>query len=737
MFAIFHLIVFAGPKSKAQIVINEILASNTSTNLDAHNKNFPDWIELHNHSDNEISIGDWYLTDNKRKPTKWKIPYYISIAPKGFKLFWADNMNTSNHSNFRLNIEGESIYLFNKDSILVDSISYPQQVPDISFGRVRGSMNQLMYFHEATPMDENPLFGNKTLDFASNPIYSEKAGFYDKSISIELSGSSNEDKIYYSLDGSKPTQASNQYSMPIEINKNTIIRARTYSEQKLPSKITTQTYLIKESSSLPVISLVIDPTYFWDENIGIYTKGPNYIKDEWGSANYFKSWERPVNMEYFDIKGNQGFNVNVGVKIHGRSTRNNAQKTLAIYTREKYGTPPISYKLFGEKSPDTIKTFLLRNGGNDWGVTMLLDGLVHSLVIGKIDIDAQLYQPAILYLNGNYWGIHNIREKINKNYIKTKHQDVSNKIDIIEADIFAGKLQASSGNMNEYNKMIDFIENNELSIKENYDTVKKSIDINEIINYLATQAYICNCDWPGSNMKFWKDRNESGKWRWILYDTELSFKESNIYLEFNMLEHMLAENSENVNAPWSNYLFRKLFESDEFKFEFIQRMAIYLNTVFDSDLVLHTLDSLKGNIEPEIVRNINKWGGLRQNAIPFYVTSTNQAEWETNIEFVSNFAKNRPSALRKNLIKYFELKDTANLKIRISDINAGKISLMGHTLKEGNFDGYIFTDIPIRMEAIPNKGFEFVKWKGEEFEKNCVFNIKNNTKLTAVFRKIE
>jgi hypothetical protein len=501
------------------------------------------------------------------------------------------------------------------------------------------------------------------------------------------------------------------------------------------------------SFSLPVVSLVTDPKYLWDKNIGIYVKGIKCKDNEWESANYsqvwdpanyFQSWERPVSLEYFDINGDLGFNINAGVRIHGRSSRTYAQKSLAIFARKKYGTPTISYELFGVRSPDKTKTFLLRNGGNDWGVTMLIDGLVHTLVIDKIDIDAQLYQPAIVFLNGEYWGIHNIREKINENYIKTKYQNISTKFDIIETDGIEKKLEVSCGNLDQYNKMIEFIDNSELSIEENYDTVKKWIDINEFINYLVIQVYISNRDWPNSNMKFWKERNETGKWRWILYDTELSFVKSNKYVKFNMLDNMLAENSEYYSTElWSNHLIRKLFESDEFRFEFIQRMAVYLNTIFDSENVLYVLDSLKSNIEPEIERNLNKWGGIQQKTIPYLVTSTTQTEWEANIKFVRSFVENRPVVIRKNMIEYFNLRDTVNLKLRVSDNNAGRISLMGYTLEEGNFDGYIFADIPIRIEAIPKKGYEFVQWTGKDYENKCVLSLKYNKKLTAIFRKIE
>jgi len=745
MFVIF-MMVFAISNSKAQIVINEILASNTSTNLDEQNKQFVDWIELYNPSDKEINITKWYLSDNIQNPTKWEIPFYTSIAPKGFKLFWADDTNTSNHTNFKLDIEGESIYLFNKDLVLVDSITYPLQSSDISYGRVAGKMNQWMYFHEVTPLKENSLLGMKSVIFSDDPMFSKKAGFYEEALNIELSASSATDKIYYTLNGSTPTQASYQYSSPIEINKNTTIRARTYSENKIPSKVMTQTYFIKESFSLPVVSLTIDSSYLWDENMGIYVEGKNYIPNKWKTANYFQEWERPVNVEYFDTNGELGFNMNAGVRIHGRSTRNHAQKTLAIFSREKYGTPSIPYKLYGTKSPEVIQSFLLRNGGNEWGVTMFLDALNHTLVIDKIDIDAQLYQPAIVFLNGRYWGIHNIREKINEHYIISKHTNVSSDIDVIESDIdvsevdniITGEMKACYGTIDEYNKMIKFIENNELSIKENYDTIKKWIDIDELINYLATQVYIGNKDWPSSNMKFWKNRDESGKWRWILYDTELSFTKGNKFVSFDMLEHMLAKNADYyATLPWSNYLFRKLFENDEFKFEFIQRVAVYLNTVFESDHVLHIIDSLKTNIEPEVERSLNKWGGLQQNAVPYYITSKNQTTWEVNVEYIRNFVRNRPGILRQSIINYFNLKGTVNLELKVNDRNAGNISLMGYTLAGGDFKGSVFTDIPIRLEAIPNSGYEFEKWKGVDDEKNGVIYLQKDKKITAIFRKTE
>ena len=738
VWVIFQIMLFNAFESKAQIVINEILASNTSCNLNVQSQNFVDWIELYNHSNTGAFIGDWYLSDEKEMPTKWKIPSDAFLGPKGLKLFWFGNKGTANYKNFKLSAEGESIYLFNKALVLVDSIAYPAQWPDVSYGRSSGALQDLVYFQEATPMKANPASGHKIVHFSDEPLFSEKAGFYEESFKLKLTVASNLEKIYYTLDGSKPNATSKIYSKPIEIKNSCVVRAIAYSPNKLPSKIIGQTFLIKEAFTLPVISLTIDPKYLWDEKMGMYVEGEKYIKDKWETANYFQDWERPVHVEYFDAEGKTGFKMKAGLKIHGRSTRNNAQKTLAIFAKKKYGSDTIPYPLFGADSPKAMNSFLLRSGGNDWGVTCFVDGLIHTLVNGKIDIDAQLYQPAIVYLNGEYWGIHNIREKINADYIKNRYPNDTSEIDIIEANgHFAGKLEATHGLMDEYHRLMAFIANNELSIFENYNEVKKWIDVDEFINYVAIQAYILNEDWPNSNHKFWKFRSASGKWRWALYDTELSFKEKH-GASFNIFENMFNEDSEPyLTFSWSNHLIRKLFESEALRFEFIQRLAVYLNTIFEQERVLNVFDRIKGNLEPEMARNLRKWGGIQQKVMPYIETAKTLDEWNENIEFFRSFAKNRPPELRKSMMAYFDLDEPVKLKLRLEDELGGRISLMGYILENGNLDADVFPNIPIRLEAIPNEGYRFVKWKGGECERNCVITIKKSMKMTAIFKKIE
>jgi len=720
----------------SQVVISEVLASNTHTNIANYTKNYVDWIELYNKGENNVDIGGWFLSDDILKPSKWKIPNFISIKAKKHEIFWADNMNILDHISFRLNKEGESVYLFDSDTLLIDSIRYAGLEPDISYGILSDTSNQRVYFSEVTPKSTNSFFGSKELCFVSANKFSLEAGFYDKPLLLELSAEQKSSKIYYTIDGSVPTRKSILYSKPILIEKTTVIRSRVFAPELLASKIKTSTYFIRENSKLPVISLSTDSENLWSREFGIYIPGPNHIPDDWESANYFKSWKRPVNVEFFGSDGTLGFNVSAGMKIHGRSTRNNAQKTLAIFLGKKYGSSELQHKIFANRDSVGCNSFLLRNSGNDWGVTMFKDALVHTLVDGEIDIDAQAYQPSIVYINGKYWGIHNIREKINPDYLGNKYDIDYKKIDIIEIDGLKTKPEALHGNLKEYNNLVKFMEGNNLRQNENYSEVNKSIDIDECINYHIIQTIIANGDFPGSNVKYWKERKMNTKWRWILYDTEFSFGFGGAYYKAKAINRLLEPNSTEVyNRPWANYLIRKLFDNEGFKDEFVQRTAVYLNTVFSEKRVNEVIDSLKKNIEPEIKKHFAKWGGIEQKASPFLITSKNIMEWENNIEYIKGFIAHRAGFVRKNFMKQFALKDTVSFEIKMNNNRAGKIALMGYSLPDSKFKGQVFADIPIRIEAIPNEGYEFVKWKEDDLERNCTLIPTKDKKLTAIFKK--
>jgi hypothetical protein len=729
--------IFFGFDSNGQVVISEVLASNSITNVASYTNNYVDWIELYNNSDNTIDIGGWFLTDDIAYPTKWSIPGFIRINPRKYEIFWADDKNLLDHTCFKLEKAGETIYLIDKDTAIIDSLCYPKLEPDISYGRLNDTSSFCLYFTEATPKSKNLDRGTEKLIFASKAKFSIIPGFYKDRFELELITRDLNSKIHYTLDGSVPSVNSTCYTGPISINKTTVVRTRVFADGKLPSKISTSTYFFDKKSKLPVISLVTNHEYIFDNKLGIYAEGDDYSPEKFESANYMKNWRRPANLEYFNEDGVCEFNISAAMKIHGRSSRNNEQKSLAIFFRKKYGSDKLNYKIFKNREHEEYRSLLLRSSGNDWGITMFKDALVHTLVDGIIDVDLQAYKPAIVYFNGIYWGIHNIREKINADYLINNHKLSSGKVDIIEIDALQKGPIAVHGNLSEYDKLIEFVNKNDISIDENYELIKSKVDVNEFINYLIIQTVIGNNDFPGSNVKCWKEKSNGSRWRWILYDTEFSFGYTSEYYRINSIQRILAPESKEVfNQPWSNLLIRKLFENKSFKDEFIQRTAVYLSTIFAKNRIQYTIDQLKGNIEPEIDRHLQKWGGIIQKASPFLITSKNKEEWESNINYVKEFAANRQGFVRKQFMQQFGIKDTVTLKIKVNDIKGGKVFLMGYQLPNGRFNGNVFSGIPIKIVAIPNEGYQFEKWKEGDYAGDCSIILDSDKKLTAVFKKI-
>ena len=216
-----------------------------------------------------------------------------------------------------------------------------------------------------------------------------------------------------------------------------VLRAAAIHSECFPGEVTTHSFLIGEESTLPVVSLTSDPFNLWDENYGIYVMGPNAQWDfPYFGANFWEDWERPIHVELFESNGELGFSLDAGVKIFGGWSRGWPQKSLAIHARPDYGTSEINYQIFPDKEIDSFTSIVLRNSGNDWfggegSATMLRDGM-HTSLMDNTGLDHQEYRPAVVYINGDYWGIHNLRERIDASYFEQKYGLPTNDYDFIE-----------------------------------------------------------------------------------------------------------------------------------------------------------------------------------------------------------------------------------------------------------------------------------------------------------------
>ena len=422
------------------------------------------------------------------------------------------------------------------------------------------------------------------------------------------------------------------------IDKATVLRCVSYRNGLRTSKIYTKTYFVTNQIiaryTIPVISLITEAENFFDYYSGVYVPGShfNINNPEW-SGNYFmhnENWERDIHIEYFDQDGNLGFSQDAGVKIHGGKTRHAAQKSLRFYAREEYGEKYFNYNLFPNRETDKYKRFLLRSTMGAWGGQTIIKDALAQNISATLNIDYQEFEPVIVYINGEYWGIQTIRDKIDERYIEYTHNIDK---DSVEFNVW--------GNV-DYKDLIQFIEDNSLENNSNYEYIKTQIDINNYIDYTIAELFFKNIDWPQNNMKLWRKIPE-GKWRWVLFDMDAGFGTEN----YNMLLHATKNDSSNnwLNKPSSTFLFRNLLQNELFTAEFINRYAEVLNKDFDTEIMSIKLDSIKEIYRPEITSHIERWN---------FPNSLD--DWKLDIENnLRSFIEKRPCFVREHMMSYFEL----------------------------------------------------------------------------------
>ena len=698
------------------LLINEVMALNSKTITDER-KEYDDWIEIYNFGETSVNLNGLYITDDLEFLRKWQITSDIILQPQAYFLFWADNQpeQGNSHLGFNLEAEGENLAIYTDELILIDQVQFPQQYNDISYGRINNSSQTWSFFQNVTPLAVNSSYYFSAA--LPSPIFSTKGGFFTNEFYLSLASPSNAD-IFYTLDGSKPNQNSLKYTIPLEIKATTLLRACCIKEGFLNSEIETNTYFFNVDLKLPIVSVVADAANFWGIN-GIL-------------SNIYSGVETEVHLEYFDKNKNPAFSINGGLTIHSPDGRN--QKAFRFYTRSRYDSKEINYKIFEQKNLAKFERLVFRSAGNDMlqnGFTHLRDPLIHVLN-GSLEkpADYSAYQPVNLFLNGQYWGIYNLREHEDLEYLENTFGKQNN-VDFLEhAFGYTGLRYAIEGNWNAYNATNAALKLTDLSIPENYEIFKDSIDIEELITYWNVEVFSGNADWIANNIKFWKDK-PSGKWRWVLWDLDHAF---GLPFDYNGVNYASPNwntlaNSLSLNGfrtgdnGFYNVYFRSYIKNEEFKNQFINRGADLLNTVFAPANTVKVLDSLKAQIEPDIAAHCEKWG-------------SSYTQWQAKTEVIRNYLLARQSFVFEHFTTVFGIQKVS-VQVKTVPENAGKIRI--NTIKVPNgWSGHYFAEIPIEIEAIPNSGFEFVSW-GEIAKKTnkTVINPSEDLQIIAYFNPKE
>lgn len=671
-----------------QIKINEIFLTNGSADMVTPDYNYVNWIELYNAGNATVSLTDYYLSDDSTNLRKWVIPV-TSVASRGFLVIFVDGQNTGYHANFRPDPDGGVLWLSRFSGKVIDRVAYGRQIYNISFGRFPDGSENFCYFR--VPSRKKANSSDTVRGQALPPLFNLKGGFYPSAIQVGITNLTPGGKVYYTTDGSEPTELSQVYTAPLYISANTVLRARCFAPGKAPSTIITASYLIQRKPRMYVVSLATAPANLTDNRMGIYVEGTNGIDGNcYGRANWNRDWERPANFEFFDKNMQLQINQNAGIKIAGGCSRTLPQKSLHVNAREKYGKGRFEYKFFNDRSYYRFNSIFLRNGGNDFPNTHFRDAMFQKLTDRTMNLDHQSFEPAVLFINGQYYGIQTLYERSGTDLIEAKYGLSEDQIDLI--DLWGNTM---AGSATEFLSLMEYVYPRNLSNPVYYKYVADRIDIDEYIDYLIFQIFIGNHDWPGNNVKLWKKRSPGSKWRWIVFDTDFGFGlYGSVYDETVRLVFDSTRAADWPNPLWSTRLQRRLIENPQFRQTFLNRFFAHIYSTFDPNLVIKTIDSIAALYQPEMPYHCNRWG-MNYNA------------WLSNVENLRNAARQRPAIVVNQLVQWFGLASPVAVSYRNRSLARGSIAFDGVTTPDTIFNGTFPKGTVVSVRFVPPHGYRF------------------------------
>lgn len=589
---------------------------------------------------------------------------------------------------------------------LADSVRFSRQLPDVSFGRSPQNGNGWYYFGEPTPGSANLSEALSKSNYSGAVTVSHESGYYGGPVDVSLNSASGTGNIYYRMNEVTETSSWQRYVSPLAISTNSVLETRLVEPGKLPGPVAAKTYFInEETKGLPVISLNVASEYFWDNSKGIY-------------ANNHKGREVPIVLEYYEPGGNPAFKVNAGATIGGYNIWRFAQKPINIELNSRYENDFINYQLF-DKNIGEFTKIGLRNGGDNWPTTMLQDAMLESIVKNQMNNGVQAYKPCVVYLNGQYWGIHNIREKFDAHYFANNFNVPPDAYEHLRYNYFGPDETldyiALVGNLDEYDAMITYVKSHDMSKADNYSYMASLIDIDSFIDYIAAQIYVCNTSWK-HNREWWRPLHNGGKWQWLISDIDRGFNIEKV--ADNLLGSFISEYS----------LFNNLLDNDNFRNRFIQKTAAHINGTFATERLVNIVDSLTAIVSSEMPYHIQRWQDY--GGIPSI------QDWLINKENVKDFIRLRSRIVLAQIASRFSLEDAANLTINKIGNGSGFVRIYGTPLPDNTANLKFFKGIPLTIEAVPVAGSRFTGWNGIIQNSDFELILLSDSTITATFEKI-
>ncbi len=716
------------------LMINEYSASNRNFN-DGFGRN-EDWIELYNSSpDTYFNLAGYHLSNNVNNPTKWQIQNGV-IPPNSRVLVFCSSRDISSgtvlHADFDLTqTDGDEIVIADPGGNILESVEMFVTQTNHSYGRTTDGASTWSIFTAPTPGQTN---ANGFTDYTTKPVFGLAPGRYPGPVSVTLSSTGTNEQIRYTINGATPTAASALYTGPISITASTVVRARSFSTnaQILPGFIETNTYFINENTTLPIFSLS------GDANLLDLLNG-NAGTIPTGYAEFFETDGTFIdeNMGDFDAHGNDSWAYD--------------QRGIDFVSRDDHGYKRrFDHQFFSTTNRAKFRRLIMKAAGSDnyphqSGGAHLRDAFVQTLSqTSDLELDERSARFVSLFVNGQYWGIYDIREKVDDNQYTEfyygqdyKFRDSDDYIQYIKT---WGGTEAEFGNqpaLDAWDDLIDFVQDNDMSLEANYNYVDSQLNIDSLIDYFVLNSYMVNRDWLNWNTSWWRGLDPTGgalKWRYALWDTDGVLGH---YVNFTGIPDTSADadpcqvEALDVGVGHAQTIGKLIEESPIVRQRYITRYADLLNTHLSCENAIAVFDSLVAVIAPEMPRQVQRWGG-------------SVAGWQANVLAAKNFLLTRCSqTISTGLTECYDVEGPYETTFQVVPVNSGKIRMNSEWIQSYPYTAQIFGNIDTMLRGEPNPGYIFDHWvvDGAVISPNAttadiVLQISQATSVTAHFKDV-
>lgn len=718
---LYTLLLLGFMQANAQVVINEYSASNVAQHTDNFGQ-FSDWFELYNPTAGPIDLSGYHLSDNPAKPTKYVIPggviinngAFLKVYCNGMDQFTAGNV----HTNFKLTqCKPESIVLADPSGAIIEQVTLVPTQPNHSRGRTSDGAPTWSLFKVPTQGASNSL-QTPYSNYNSKPSFSSPPGAYSGTpLNIALTAEAGS-TIYYTTNGSTPTTASTVYTAPIFVGATTVIRAFSVNSDtmKPPSFIETNTYFFNENHTIHLVSVSGD-------QIQTLLNGTMITP--------------ATTAEYFDVNGVFQTEVSGTANEHGNDSWAYNQRGFDYIANDEFGINyAYTHKIFKRKDRDEFDRLIFKPAANDNysfqpGGAHIRDAYVATLSHdADLSLDERTYEPCVLYVNGQYWGVYEIREKVDdKDFTDYYYKQNEPYIYFLKTWGATWEEYGSPNALADWNNLRAFVNANSLSIPANYDSLDNWLNTQSLIDYFILNTYTNCADWLNWNTAWWRGTDPNGdkkKWRYTLWDMDATFGH---YVNYTGITDQGPGNDPcdpsnlgDVGGQGHVPLLDSCFLSAEFRDKYVNRFIDLNNTYLSCDYMVSLLDSLINVIKPEMPRQIARWGG------------GSYAGWMANVTTMKNYLIARCDSITDGLMSCYNLGGPYTINFMTDPPGVATITVNDVVLQPSDmtFSGTYYSGITTDLETEPiNLDYEFDYWEIVNVPNPSSDSMKISTEFTT------